>query len=265
MRVSAYIPSYNAATTLARAIESLKQQHPPVDELFIVDNHSTDNSSQVAEAAGVKVIRLERDLGRGACRARAMAEANFPLVACCDASVEVPCDFVARASRWLEEPDVAAVTGRISQKDALSAADRWRARHLFRTERRTEVIKHAPFTTGAAVVRAAAVRQAGGYDPAHVHGEDADLGRRLLGHGYKIIFDPDLVYWQMGSNTVAKVLERYWRWSRANGKMSFSTYLKQIKYSVTEMAWEDIESGDLIAAMISLASPHYQFLRDCME
>ena len=123
--------------------------------------------------------------------------------------------------------------------------------------------EHAAFATGGAMMRAAAARDVGGYDVDCYHGEDAELGRRLLDRGYKVIFDPALVYWQTGSNTLAQVLERYWRWNRpAGGRMSFLAYLKQIKYSVMVMAREDMETADVGAALISLISPHYQFWRD---
>jgi len=160
---------------------------------------------------------------------------------------------------------VAAVCGRISQEVARTVADRWRARHLFRTDKRTEILEHADFTTGGAVVRASAVRDVGGYDPELEHGEDADLGRRLLARGYKVIFDPALTYLQPGSSTVRQVLERYWRWNRARSRMDFLTYLKQIKYSITVMAREDMETADIGAALISLVSPHYQYWMDRFE
>jgi len=157
------------------------------------------------------------------------------------------------------------VCGSISQKEARTAADRWRGRHLFRTAKRTELMEHADFSTGGAMVRAEAVRDAGGYDAARLHGEDADLGRRLLAKGWKVIFDPALIYWQTGSNTARQALERYWRWNRGSERMGFRSYLKQIRYSVTVMAREDMETADAAAALISLASPHYQFWRDRLE
>lgn len=205
MRVSAYIPCYNGAATLRFAIEGMKTQERPVDELFVVDNGSADDSARVAEEAGVRVVRLDRCLGRGAARARAMAEARHPLVVSCDSAIVLPPDFVAKAVRWFEDASVGAVGGRIAQKEARTAADRWRGRHLFRTAKRTEVIERAAFSTGGAMVRASAAADAGGYDGKCYQGEDADLGRRLLERGYKVIFDPELIYWQIGSNNVAQV------------------------------------------------------------
>jgi GT2 family glycosyltransferase len=177
----------------------------------------------------------------------------------------LPPDFAAIAERWFQDDQVAAVVGPIVQKEARNAADRWRGRHLFQTDKRTAVQEDATFVTGGAMLRAAAASNAGGYDASREHGEDADLGRRLLDRGYKVIFDPTLTYWQLGSNSIAEALERYWRWNRAQGRMTASAYLKQIKYSLTVMAREDMQTADVGAALISLISPHYQFWRDRRE
>jgi GT2 family glycosyltransferase len=265
MQVSAYIPSYNSRATIAEAIRSIQAQTRAVDELFVIDNGSNDGSADLVETMGVRVIRLAGSGGRGRARARAMEEARYPLVLCCDSAVSVPPDFAMKAERWLEDDAVAAVCGRISQEGARTAADRWRGRHLFRTDQRTEVQENGDFTTGGAMVRASAVRDAGGYDAGLKHGEDADLGRRLLERGQKVVFDPALTYYQLGSNSALKVLERYWRWNRARGRMDFLTYLRQIKYSFTVMAREDMKRADTGAALISLASPHYQYWRDLRE
>ncbi|MGA3169814.1 MAG: glycosyltransferase family A protein [Chthoniobacteraceae bacterium] len=265
MQVSAYIPCYNGAATLKQAIESVRNQSRPVDEFYVIDNGSTDDSAHVAEQAGARVIRLDRCLGRGASRTWAMAEAKHPLVLSCDAGIELPPDFAAKAERWFEDAAVAAVAGRIAQREARTVADRWRARHLFRTEKLTEVIECARFSTGGAMVRAAAVKEVGGYDPGCYYGEDADLGRRLLERNWKVVFDPELTYWQIGSNSAGEALERYWRWNKGARRMDLLSYLKQIKYSATVMAREDMETDDLEAAAISLISPHYQFWRDRMK
>ena len=262
MQVSAYIPCYNGAATLAAAIAGVRRQEHAVEELFVVDNGSLDNSAAIAEEAGVRVIRRTGGEGRGAARARAMAEARHPLVLCCDASILLPPDFVSKALPWFADPNVAAVTGRIAQEAARTAADRWRHRHLFRTEERMQAVHGAAFTTGGAVVRAAAVREAGGYSAEMEEGEDADLGKRLLDRGRDVVFDPDLIYYQLGSNNMAQALERYARWNNAGqAAMTWPAYFRQLAYALRVMARQDLAARDIPCALISLASPHYQFWR----
>lgn len=72
MTISGIIPYYNAADTLERAVESVMAQEYPVCELILVDNNSTDNSLQIAEALAAKYsnIRLTQEHTQGANYAR---------------------------------------------------------------------------------------------------------------------------------------------------------------------------------------------------
>jgi glycosyltransferase involved in cell wall biosynthesis len=69
-QVSAYLPCYNERSSVRAAAESVLNQVTPADEVFIVDDGSTDGSGNVE---GIRVVRLEINQGRGAARARACA------------------------------------------------------------------------------------------------------------------------------------------------------------------------------------------------
>ncbi|MGE3194498.1 MAG: glycosyltransferase family 2 protein, partial [Microbacteriaceae bacterium] len=56
MRLSVVIPVRNDAAMLATALESLGAQHRPPDEIVVVDNGSSDQSAEVALAAGARVV-----------------------------------------------------------------------------------------------------------------------------------------------------------------------------------------------------------------
>jgi len=51
-RFSVIIPAFNAAGTLARAIESVRAQSWPVHEIIVVDDGSTDATADVARRFG---------------------------------------------------------------------------------------------------------------------------------------------------------------------------------------------------------------------
>ena len=57
MKISAYAPCFNNAITLLDALESIRLQTVPVDELFIVDDGSSDGSESLALELGCRVIR----------------------------------------------------------------------------------------------------------------------------------------------------------------------------------------------------------------
>jgi GT2 family glycosyltransferase len=63
MKVTAVVPHWNRRDLLQTLLANLAQQTRPFDEVIVVDNGSTDDSAAVAERAGAKVVRLERNLG----------------------------------------------------------------------------------------------------------------------------------------------------------------------------------------------------------
>jgi glycosyltransferase involved in cell wall biosynthesis len=258
--ISAYVPCFNNASTLRETIESIRKLTVPVDELFLVDDGSTDNSIALAEQLGVRIIRHAQNLGRGAVRARAMQEAKHDFVLSCDATNALPPDFAERALTWFESPNVAAVFGRIWQEDRSTAVLRWRGRHLFKMDVQLAANHRASLTTYGVLIRKSHVLAVGSFNPNLRHSEDADLGERLLAAGHEVVFDPGLKVMSRANNTLGEVLERYWRWyAGKNEQVTWRGYGKQVVYSLKVMARRDWHAGDPLGLPISLLSPHYQF------
>jgi glycosyltransferase involved in cell wall biosynthesis len=89
--VSAIIPAYNSAGTIARALDSVLAQTRPPHEIIVVDDNSTDDTARIVAAYGdraVKLVRLPLRLGAGAARNRGINEAAGTLVAFLDADDE---------------------------------------------------------------------------------------------------------------------------------------------------------------------------------
>ncbi len=75
MRPAVYIPNFNGAERIGRALGSLREQSRPVD-VMVVDNGSSDGSLELLreEYPEVTVMALERNLGFGPALNRAIAE-----------------------------------------------------------------------------------------------------------------------------------------------------------------------------------------------
>src|SRR5215470_13556316 len=82
--ISVIIPTYNAAAFVAEALASVRAQTQVAAETIVVDNGSTDASPRLAEAAGARVLRLDRP---GVSRARnaGIRAATQPWIAFLDA------------------------------------------------------------------------------------------------------------------------------------------------------------------------------------
>ncbi len=76
-----------------------------------------------------------------------------------------------------------------------------------------------------------------------------------------MVCDPDLEVLALESNTVAEVLERYWRWYAGAETVDWCAYGRNVGYSIKGMAAADLRAGDVLSVPVSLFCPHYQFWR----
>ena len=258
---SAYVPCYHNAATVRRAVESLLAQSLPPAEVLVIDDGSPVPAAAAVAGLPVRVIRHSTNLGRGATRARAMAEVRHEFVLCCDATMALDPAFAEKTLPWFGGSAVAAVFGRVVATAEETVADRWRSRHLFKVAQQPATPRHrAELTTNGTIFRSAAVRAVGGFNPTLRHSEDAELGRRLLAEGFDVISDPRPEVIPTAHNSLRQVLERYWRWyAGADEATTWRGYGKNIGYAVKAMARADLAAGDPAAALVSLACPHFQF------
>lgn len=87
--ISVIIPTYNRASLISRAINSVLVQLEPDDELIVVNDGSTDNTDEVVGRFGSKLRYVKTsNAGAGAARNRGIREATRPLVAFLDSDDE---------------------------------------------------------------------------------------------------------------------------------------------------------------------------------
>ena len=92
------IPAYNEGKYIKRALKSVINQQIEADEIIVVDNNSTDRTSEIAKKLGVKVIR-ERKQGMTPARDRGFNEAKYDIIARIDADVAVPPDWIKKIEK----------------------------------------------------------------------------------------------------------------------------------------------------------------------
>jgi glycosyltransferase involved in cell wall biosynthesis len=90
MKISALIPTYNRRTFVRRAIASILAQTVPVDEIIVVDDGSTDGTSEEIEREFGSQVRIVRQSNQGVsgARRRAILESRGAWVAFLDSDDE---------------------------------------------------------------------------------------------------------------------------------------------------------------------------------
>lgn len=64
MKVTAVIPAYNEGARIGKVISAVRRAKL-VSEIVVVSDGSTDDTADVARSFGVRVIQLERNVGKG--------------------------------------------------------------------------------------------------------------------------------------------------------------------------------------------------------
>ncbi len=84
--VTVIIPAYNEATRIAYVIDVVKAATLSQD-ILVVDDGSTDNTAAVAEAQGVRVLRLPENVGKGTALRRGAVNARGDILLFLDADL----------------------------------------------------------------------------------------------------------------------------------------------------------------------------------
>lgn len=110
-RVSVVIPALNDSTMLAVCLRALEAQTRVADEIVVVDNGSTDDTAEVARAAGARVVP-EPVRGIFPATATGFDAASGDLLARLDADSVPPSDWLERVvSEFEANPALAALSG----------------------------------------------------------------------------------------------------------------------------------------------------------
>lgn len=184
-RLAAIIVTHNRAELLRRSVRSVLRQRPSAPPLIVVDNGSTDHTSQVLqdECPDATVIRLAENVGCVAGSNIAAAAATHEVLFFLDDDSELTIDAVASAARTMLADDrIGAVIGTILERGTPI--------RLTNTSSRTFI--NVCHSQGA--FRRDAFAAVGMYPRDFFYGaEEMDLSLRLLDAGYHIVFDPGIV------------------------------------------------------------------------
>jgi len=122
--VSVCLPARNEAATIGDIVATvdteLRQRVPLVDEIIVIDDHSSDDTAARALAAGAEVVRADAVLGdfgagpgKGEALWKSLAVSSGDLVVWCDADVRSfsPGFVVGMVGALIDEPDLQLVKG----------------------------------------------------------------------------------------------------------------------------------------------------------
>ena len=217
-RLTAIVPAYDEADTVAETVTSLRQQTFPPAEILVVDDCSTDATGEVAAAAGARVIRPPANTGsKAGAQSFALDHVSTELVMAVDADTTLAPDAVEKLAPALEDREVAAACGFVLPRHVRSIWERGRyIEYLlaFGFFKRVQDHFGKPLISSGcfSLYRTDELREAGGWSD-RTMAEDMDLTWTLYAAEHKVRFVPEAVSYPIEPHDLRFLRRQLRRWS----------------------------------------------------
>jgi glycosyltransferase involved in cell wall biosynthesis len=185
-RVSTIMPVHNGARYITEALDSLRPELRPGDEVIVVDDGSTDDSAQIAKCwAGPVRVEQQSCRGPSAARNRGLDFATGEWITFLDADDSVTPNKLAHLGRYVSENQADVVYGgqrRFVSPDCMPPGVEI-----------PEIDEAVAVLPGTMLVRRAVFDRAGAFNPALKVGELLDWFDRVRSAGFRIQEAPGVV------------------------------------------------------------------------
>jgi glycosyltransferase involved in cell wall biosynthesis len=195
--VSVVVPVYNAEQTIEACLESLlEQSHSPL-EVILVDNGSTDRTSEKVDAFARRhrstnlVLVSEKERGPAVCRNTGVRLSKGDILCFTDSDCVTDADWIRDVLEAFRISDVGAVAGNIFGYQPSNRIQQFLSLYTLRGAPQDRSFDHFSLTEGGFATANLSVRRkvfdaAGGFDEDMRYGEDHDLCSRIMDSGYRL-------------------------------------------------------------------------------
>lgn len=216
-RITAIVPAYNEAASIAETVRSLKAQTVPFTEIIVVDDCSTDGTGDVAESAGAMVLRPPRNTrSKAGAQNYALSFVTTEFCIAIDADTMLAPDAVEHIVTAMDDPAVSAACGFVLPRHVSSIWERGRyIEYLFAFSYYKPVqdlVGKPMISSGCfSIYRTEILKELGGWST-RTMAEDMDLTWTLLAEGHGVRFVPEAVCYPIEPhdwNFLGKQLRRW--------------------------------------------------------
>ncbi|MFH8700677.1 bifunctional polysaccharide deacetylase/glycosyltransferase family 2 protein [Streptomyces chartreusis] len=220
--VSVIVPAYNEKECIANTLQSLAQSTHPI-EIIVVDDGSTDGTSEIARAAArelgmtnVRVIRQE-NAGKPAALNNGVRSAGHDIVVMMDGDTVFEPDTVRQLVQPFADPGVGAVAGNAKVGNRNTVIGAWQ--HIeyvmgFNLDRRMyDLLRCMPTIPGAiGAFRREAVLEVGGMSEDTL-AEDTDITIAMHRAGWRVVYQEHARAWTEAPGSLKQLWSQRYRWS----------------------------------------------------
>ena len=226
--VSIIVPAYNEAKVLKQSLQSLLNLNYRNYEIIVVNDGSTDNTSEIAESFvgyrqgklnQIKITLINKENGGKANALNAgIKYSNAEFVLCMDGDSQLSPDSLKRAARHFKDQKIGAVAGNVKVLNRkkfltdLQALEYIEGLNMARSAQSyIRAVNIIPGPIG--LFRKSAIIHAGFYS-SDTFAEDADLTLKILAKGWKIYYEPRAISFTEAPASFQQLLKQRYRWTR---------------------------------------------------
>jgi cellulose synthase/poly-beta-1,6-N-acetylglucosamine synthase-like glycosyltransferase len=220
-KVSIIIATLNNERTIGECLKAIFELNYPQDflEVIVVDGCSKDATVKIAEEYPAKVVSAS--LSAPAAYNYAIKIANNDVLGFIDADAKVEKEWLNKLIMYLDDPQVAGVSGSIETWNTENA---WARSIGYDMKNRYARLKKyvTRIATMNLLLKKSVIEESGGFDERLPTQYDTDLGIRITSRGYKIVFEPSAKCYHFNRSTV----RAYFRQQLQYGKNTTKLYFK---------------------------------------
>ena len=267
MKVTLYIPCYNAQNFIEECLEGVLKQTYKVDEILIIDDGSRDETVAIASRYPVKIIRHEKNKGLATARNTAFKNATGDFVASLDVDCVPDPDWLEKMMPEFNGEKVAGVGGKLLEKFSERSADKWRSINMPQHWGEKELDEPEFLFGSNNVFKKSAIAEVGYYnEKCGNNGEDYEMSQRLKEKGYLIVYQPKAVAYHLRKDNMLSVYRTHWNWYREwHRPYNLSNIIFRTKHNMRESKrrlLEDLKMRYYKIIQIDLLLTPYELFRD---
>jgi GT2 family glycosyltransferase len=228
-RVSVIVPYFKRGEVFDRALQTLLSQDYENKEIIVVDNHSEDGLKERVAAcqASIKLIQLPEN--GGACVARnkgaRAATGDILVILDDDAGFQSSSELTKLVRIFESRPDVYVVAFQICDPETGELRLRDWCHPRYWKDFAHQEFETDHFGEGASAFRREVFERTGGYYERLFYGaEGLDMELRVMDHGFKIIYSPDIRIWHQVSKKARTDHRQHFYFTRNYIWMAYKDY-----------------------------------------
>lgn len=192
--ISVIVPVLNAENIIEKCIQSLLDLDYPKSrhEIIIVDNNSTDNTRLIIEKYPVKLL-LETKKSSYIARNTGIRASKGEILVFTDSDCIVDKNWLTNIIKKFDDPKVGGIGGKLVGYSPKTIVEKYLTATSYFNAEATANLAKPYFVTANVAYKRSIMEEISLFDESFTSWGDADLSYRIVGQGYKIVYEPEAV------------------------------------------------------------------------